>query len=342
MPTFHPRKNDDGNLVEILQPSQPSAMGAWDDPNQIATATPGSPTPVTVLGIAVSAWTDAPTELSAWEWLIAATHFEEPTFTPLAEKKPASGAVVLEPDGRVWVVSPSNRYGGYINTYPKGKVDATTPVKLRANAIKEVFEESGLQVELTGFLCDSVRSTSVTRYYMALRIGGSPANMGWESQAVSLVPQSKLGQFASHANDEIVVRSLRDRLCLSTSDIVSYQWGLSSVHRILAAVAGFRRQYGHWPKRILVDRGMVEAIPMHILTPLGWELLNQKLEIVTIDEGEVFAEGSAGERFQYGDHFPLMQEGPPVSFWIWGVDLLGQWSQTASLATAQSSPHGLT
>jgi hypothetical protein len=48
----------------------------------------------------------------------------------------------------------------------------------RANAIKECFEESGLQVELTGFLCDSVRSTSVTRYYTARRLGGSPADMG--------------------------------------------------------------------------------------------------------------------------------------------------------------------
>ncbi len=324
MPTFHPRKNDDGNLVEILQPSQPSAMGAWDDPNQIATATPGSPTPITIFGIAVSAWTSAPADMADWEELITANQFEEPTFTPLAGKNSASGAVVLEPDGRVWVVSPNNRYGGYINTFPKGTVDATTSVSLRANAIKEVFEESGLQVELTDFLCDSVRSTSVTRYYMAMRMGGSPADMGWESQAVSLVPQSKLGQFSSHTNDEIVVRSLRERPRFSASDIVSYQWGLSSVHRILAAVAGFRRQYGHWPKRILVNRGMVEAIPMHILTPLGWELLNQKLEIVTIDEGEVFAEGAADERFQYGDHFPLMQEGPSVSFWIWGVDLLGR------------------
>ena len=69
--------------------------------------------------------------------------------------------VVVEDDGRVWVVSPSNAFGGYVNTFPKGKLDPG--MGLRANALKEGFEESGLQVVLTGFLCDSVRSTSVCR-----------------------------------------------------------------------------------------------------------------------------------------------------------------------------------
>ena len=320
----HPRKNDEGQTVVLHSPSNPTAIETWDQPDQIATATPDAPMPAAVNGLPITSWLDAPTDFAGWEQLAKSAKFDEPAMKNVPGKASASGAVVVESDGRVWVVSPSNGFGGYTNTFPKGKLDPKIGLSLKANAMKEVFEKAGLQVELTGFLRDSERSTSVTRYYMAMRMGGSPADMGWESQAVSLVPQSKLGQFSSHTNDEIVVRSLRERPRFSASDIVSYQWGLSSVHRILAAVAGFRRQYGHWPKRILVNRGMVEAIPMHILTPLGWELLNQKLEIVTIDEGEVFAEGAADERFQYGDHFPLMQEGPSVSFWIWGVDLLGR------------------
>ena len=66
---------------------------------------------------------------------------------------------------------------------------------------------------------------------------------------------------------------------------------------------------------------MVEGIPDGTLTPLAWEMLNQKLEIVAIDEGNVYAEGAGTERFEYGDHFHL-QEGPSVCFWIWGVELL--------------------
>ncbi|MBL0245044.1 MAG: NUDIX hydrolase [Rhodoferax sp.] len=204
---------------------------------------------------------------------------------------------------------------------PQGKLFQKDGLSLRANALKELFEESGLQVELTGFLCDSIRSTSVTRFYLAMRVGGNPAAMGWETQATHLVPMEQLAQFVSHANDEIVIQSLRELSRLSKSDIVSYQWGLSSAHRILATIAGFRRQYGHWPKRLLMDRGMVEGIPKDILTPLGWGMLNQKLEIVTIDEGTLFVEGASGERFEYDAQFNL-KEGPSVTFWLWGVELL--------------------
>jgi ADP-ribose pyrophosphatase YjhB (NUDIX family) len=209
MKTFHPRKDDDGKPVEIFHPSQPSAMAAWADHNQIATATPGSEMPASIAGIAVAAWTDAPADVAGWEKLVAAIQFEEPPMKSVSGKKPASGAVVVEADGRVWVVSPGDQFGGYINTFPKGKVD--TGLSLRATAIKEAFEESGLLVELTGFLCDSIRSTSVTRYYSARRLGGSPADMGWESQAVHLVPMAMLAEYASHPNDQSVINELQTR-----------------------------------------------------------------------------------------------------------------------------------
>lgn len=121
-------------------------------------------------------------------------------------KSPASGVVVLEDDGRIWVVSPSNAYGGYVNTFPKGKLEPG--MSLRANALKEVFEECGLRVALTGFLCDAVRSTSVTRFYLARRLGGHPGTMGWETQAVHLVPAAQLAAFADHPNDKPVLLAL--------------------------------------------------------------------------------------------------------------------------------------
>ena len=43
---------------------------------------------------------------------------EEPPFTG----QPA-GVILLEPDGRVWAVSPKNEYGGYRNTFRKGQLD---------------------------------------------------------------------------------------------------------------------------------------------------------------------------------------------------------------------------
>ena len=290
--------------------------------DQLATVIPDAPMPAKIASLPIASWRTAPTGAAGWEQLAQHAKFEESSMPKVAGKAPASGAVVVEPDGRVWVVSPSNGHGGYTNTFPKGKLEPNQGLSLRANALKEVFEESGLHVELTGFLCDSIRSTTVTRYYLAMRVGGNPADMCWESQATHLVPMAQLADFASHSNDMIVVQSLRELPRLSKSDIISYQWGLTSVHRILATIAGFRGQFDHWPMRILLDRGMFESVPKEILTPLGWEKLNQRLEIVSIDEGSIFAEGSAAERYEYdGEHFHL-QEGPSVTFWIWGVELI--------------------
>lgn len=165
--------------------------------------------PAMVNGIVIASWTHAPANAAGWERLLQAMAFDEPPLKAMPGKPPASGAVVVEADGRVWVVSPSNKHGGYTNTFPKGKLDSTEEISLRANALKEVFEESGLRVALTGFLCDSIRSTSVTRYYLARRVGGSPADMDWESEAVHLVPVAQLSGFVAHANDKGILEALK-------------------------------------------------------------------------------------------------------------------------------------
>lgn len=211
MKHLHPRKDHAGQPVELKAPSQPSALSCWADPHQIATVTPAGPMPESLNGIAVSSWTDVPDTAAAWNELAAQGQgdFSEPPLAPVSGKPPASGVVILEDDGRVWVVAPSNAYGGYVNTFPKGKLDPG--LDLRANALKEAHEESGLRVELTGFLCDSVRSTSVTRYYTARRVGGNPADMSWETQAVHLVPRDQLAGFVTHPNDLVVRQALQAR-----------------------------------------------------------------------------------------------------------------------------------
>lgn len=324
MKTYHPRKNDKGQQVELFHPSQPTDASTWRQADQIATVTPDGAMPSEVNHLAIASWSDAPHDTAGWEHLAGASKFDEPPMPVVAGKAPASGAVVIEPDGRVWVVSPSNGFGGYIHTFPKGKLDPKEGLSLRANALKEVFEESGLMVELTGFLCDSTRTTSVTRYYLAMRVSGNPAAMEWESQAAHLAPMDQLAQFVAHPNDEVVVQALRNLPRLSKSDIVSYQWGLDSVNRILATIAGFRRKYGQWPKRLLLDRGMFDVIPKEILSPLGWTMLNQKLDIVAFDEGTIYAEGPGAGRFEYDAEHIHLQAGPSVCFWIWGVELVNR------------------
>lgn len=209
MKTYHPRKDEHGKPVHLKAPSEPTGLSSWSDRTQIASVIPDGPMPESLNGVAFSEWTEAPTTVDGWKQQLAEQPqvFEEPPMPSVPGKFPASGVVVLEDDGRVWVVSPSNAFAGYVNTFAKGKQEPG--LCLRSTATKEGFEESGLKVELTDYLCDSVRSTTVTRYYTAKRVGGTPSAMGWESQRVSLVPSTQVASFVTHPNDHVVLQALK-------------------------------------------------------------------------------------------------------------------------------------
>ena len=135
MKTYHPRKDDKGLDVQIKHPHQPTSQESWSKSDQLATVTPDSQMPANITGLSIASWRSAPTGAAGWEQLVQDAKFEEPPMPKVAGKTPASGSVVLEPDGRVWVVSPSNRYGGYTNSFPKGKITPKEGLSLRANAL---------------------------------------------------------------------------------------------------------------------------------------------------------------------------------------------------------------
>jgi hypothetical protein len=76
-------------------------------------------------------------------------------------------------------------------------------------ALIEAFEESGLRVRLLNHLIDVARSTTYTRYYLAERVGGNPADMGWESQAVILAPLAELPVLLNNSNDLPIIEALK-------------------------------------------------------------------------------------------------------------------------------------
>lgn len=122
---LHPRTDDHGQPVELKSPSQATSLSSWADPSQIATVVPDGPLPASLNGIALATWTEAPTTAAGWEEQARqdALELTEPPMVNVPGKLAASGVVILEDDGRVWVVSPSNGFGGYVNTFLKGKLD---------------------------------------------------------------------------------------------------------------------------------------------------------------------------------------------------------------------------
>ena len=205
---FHPQPQPNGQPVKLHHPSSPTPPGTWEDWQAVATFVPGGPVSERLNDLPLVAMRARRDEI-AWSTLAQDHTFDEPAFTPPPGLKASAGAVVVEPQGRVWVVHPTNGFGGYLTTFPKGRV--ATGVSLRETAVREVDEETGLAVELMGFLVDSPRSTSYTRYYLARRRAGSPADMGWESQAVSLVPVRQLRDFLNRSVDKAIASALLAR-----------------------------------------------------------------------------------------------------------------------------------
>jgi 8-oxo-dGTP pyrophosphatase MutT (NUDIX family) len=103
--------------------------------------------------------------------------------------KLSTGVVMIE-HGKVWVYEPKNHFGGYSLAFPKGTLEQG--LSPQQNALKEVFEETGLQAKVTGFVGDFTTTTGTTRLYLGERIGGNPTGFGGETWSVKLLSPADL------------------------------------------------------------------------------------------------------------------------------------------------------
>lgn len=191
---IHPKTNDQGKPVIVHDPHMAK-------PGK--TFVPGGEAPEHINGLPLKSETDPHSGLKL--------HNDDHTFTPHPHKRTASGMVVVEPDHHVWICSPTNRFGGYDNTFPKGGHEHDSP-SLQHTAAKEAWEETGLKAQPTHHLGDYERTTSKTRMYVGHRVGGHPSDMGWESQAVHLVHIDDLHKWIHSPADQQVVRDLKVHL----------------------------------------------------------------------------------------------------------------------------------
>jgi predicted DNA-binding WGR domain protein/8-oxo-dGTP pyrophosphatase MutT (NUDIX family) len=203
----HPAKDDKGRDVYIHKPKTGSPPGKWGGPNTLVTVTPGQATPKSLNGVPFAP-VAAPADWTKVWGQNAAIEKDLPDLAGHKFKYAAAGVVVTEADGRVWLTSPTNNFGGYRNTFPKGTQEPG--LTLQQTAIKEAWEETGLKIEITGVLGDFERTTSVARYYTARRTGGDPASQGWESQALRLAPKSAMRSLLNVPVDRDILRLILD------------------------------------------------------------------------------------------------------------------------------------
>lgn len=208
IPVAHPKPGENGQLVTIKHPTTPSPIEAWHDPAAVATCVPGGPMPAELNEVPFAPWTDAPTTDGGWAKVEGLnSDLDEPSMKLTSGLKTSAGVVIVEPDGRVWLVHPTNAFGGYVCTFAKGRVEGG--LSMQATACREAWEESGLKVRITDLLGDFDRTTTRTRYYLAERTCGSPSEAGWETQACSLCPLDALPGFLNGAADAPVLEALK-------------------------------------------------------------------------------------------------------------------------------------
>lgn len=176
------------------------AEGDPKSPEGVVVIPAGGKLPVRALnGVKFAPWR-APSDWAAVE---GQADLEEPEFIVPKGKQAASGVVIREPDGRVWMVQPKGGYGGYDATFPKGRTEEG--LSLQANAIKEAYEESGLKVRIVGLAGDHEGDVTMTRYYLAEREGGDPAEHDGETEGVVLAPEGKAAGFLNRKRDRQVL-----------------------------------------------------------------------------------------------------------------------------------------
>lgn len=122
------------------------------------------------------------------------------------KRHPAAGMLLFTPDGKLVLVDPTNQYGGYTTTFPKGTQEEG--MGLQATAVKEVWEESGFKAKVLGTLGDYKKATSVNRFYVGVVEDGAPWDAHYETEAVRIVPLDKVDVLLNVGTDKGIFKDL--------------------------------------------------------------------------------------------------------------------------------------
>lgn len=106
----------------------------------------------------------APPSTPTVAWGVAAAAVAAVGLAAIRGLAQAFGGVLVDSKRRVLLVEPTNHYGGYVWTFPKGRPDCGEAPE--ATALREVCEESGWEGRIVAPLTPVQGDTSVTTFYL--------------------------------------------------------------------------------------------------------------------------------------------------------------------------------
>jgi hypothetical protein len=106
---------------------------------------------------------------------------------------------------------------------------------------------------------------------------------------------------------------------LMAEQIVKQRGG--NLARLLETLNGFHEKYGHLPTKVRLANEMLETLRVKHLTPLGFQLLQAKLQFSDSDDG-IRAEDDAGLAFDYSKEGWSGRRSPKgAGEWVWGIEV---------------------
>jgi len=133
----------------------------------------------------------------------------------LSHKKEAFGGVLMNSDGKVLLREPSNHFGGYAWTFPKGRRDpGETPEQA---ALREVKEETGYDAKIVGTIEKGFEGDTTVTKFFKMEVVGEQGETDWETNATGWFTideaKAKIGESPNEAG--------RDR----DHDILNHAYG---------------------------------------------------------------------------------------------------------------------
>ncbi len=117
----------------------------------------------------------------------------------------AGGVVYKNINGKIHIclIKPSNGYGGYTWTFPKGRMDPGESKE--ETALREVREEAGVVAKIQSYLGQYEGTSSISHYFIMTSIEDG-LETDFETEDVVFVPIEKASKMLNSSRDKQIIK----------------------------------------------------------------------------------------------------------------------------------------